>query len=55
MFPYIFQWFIIIIIKQEELLINNININIIIMDMKRHILILFLKKFIHVGGYRGKE
>jgi hypothetical protein len=25
------------------------------MDMKRHILILFLKKFIHVGGYRGKE
>jgi hypothetical protein len=54
MFPYIFQWFIIIIIiiiiKQEELLINNINVNINIMDMKRHILILFLKKIIHVGG-----
>jgi hypothetical protein len=41
MFLYIFQWFIIIIIiKQEELLINYIKLNNInIMDMERCMLI----------------
>jgi hypothetical protein len=42
MFPYIFQWFIIIIIiKREELFISKIDININIMDMKRHIFLKF--------------
>jgi hypothetical protein len=36
------MWFPIIIVRQEELLINNININII--DMKKYMLILFYFK-----------
>jgi len=51
MFPYGFQWFIIIIIgRQSNLLVNNINMNT--MDIKRHMSILF---FIPMSMGRGKE
>jgi hypothetical protein len=37
-------------VRKDELLLNNININI--MDMKRHMLIWF---FISILGGKGKE